>query len=203
MIEINLRCRLANHFSTKYSVLGYKDAANFTSGEIHEVFLQELQREVIRSRSPFVRNFQNNYENGEIPFYALVEIMSFGMLSKFYKNMKGEDKKQVASLYGINYRYLESWIESISNVRNICAHYGRIYNTKLTKMPMLYTTDTAKGVTNQRIFGVLCCMRRLLSENKSWKDFVDKIEQLFSDHTHVILDTMGFTEDWKEILLSE
>ena len=33
--------------------------------------------------------------------YALVELFSFGTLSKFFKNMKNEDKKAVASIYGI------------------------------------------------------------------------------------------------------
>lgn len=35
-------------------------------------------------------------------------------------------------------RSVESWLESISYVRNICAHYGRLYNAKLSKTPMLY-----------------------------------------------------------------
>ncbi|HBA68391.1 MAG TPA: CAAX protease, partial [Lachnospiraceae bacterium] len=50
---------------------------------------------------PFIKNFMNNYEAGDIPFYALVEILSFGTLSKFYKNMKNTDKKQIAAIYGI------------------------------------------------------------------------------------------------------
>ena len=38
--------------------------------------------------------------------------------------MKNVDKKVVAKSFGIGYTYLESWLESISYVRNICAHYG-------------------------------------------------------------------------------
>ena len=43
----------------------------------------------------FIRNFKENYVNGDIPLYALVEILSFGMLSKFYKNMHSVDKKEI------------------------------------------------------------------------------------------------------------
>lgn len=77
--------------------------------------------EIDRNRkAPFVKNFQNNYENGKLPLYALVELFSFGTLSKFYKNMKNEDKKAIVQVYGIGYTYLESWIEHIGNV-NKCA----------------------------------------------------------------------------------
>jgi len=58
-------------------------------------------------------------EGGDLPIYALVEVFSFGTLSKFYKNMKNEDKKTVAKSFGIGYTYFESWLESISYVRNI------------------------------------------------------------------------------------
>ena len=51
--------------------------------------------------------------------------------------MKNPDKKTVAKSFGVGYTYFESWLESISYVRNICAHYGRLYNAKLSKTPML------------------------------------------------------------------
>ena len=50
--------------------------------------------------------------------------------------MKHEDKKVVARIYGVKYTYLESWIEHIAFVRNICAHYGRLYNVNLSKTPV-------------------------------------------------------------------
>ena len=40
----------------------------------------------------------------------------------------------------------------ISYVRNICAHYGRLYNAKLSKTPMLYKEYTQAGIANNRIF---------------------------------------------------
>lgn len=101
-VEINLRCRLSNYFSVTYGVLGYKDPNNFSVITYHNIFLQDIHAEIIRNkRAPFIKNFMNNYEAGDIPFYALVEILSFGTLSKFYKNMKNTDKKQIAAIYGI------------------------------------------------------------------------------------------------------
>jgi abortive infection bacteriophage resistance protein len=142
-VEVNLRCRLSNYFCDKYGVLGYEEAHNFINAKHHEELLGDIQKETARNaKAPFVKNFANNYEDGKIPLYALVEIFSFGTLSKFYKNMKNEDKKAIAAMHGIGYTYFESWIEALAYVRNICAHYGRLYNAKFTKSPKLYKQHT-------------------------------------------------------------
>ena len=200
-IEVTLRCRLSNYFCVTYGVLEYQDPQNFSSPIFHHSFMQEAQNEIKRNRrAPFIKNFQENYEGGAIPFYALVEIFSFGTLSKFFKNLKNPDKKAIASTYQVAFPYLESWIESISYVRNICAHYGRLYNTKLTKKPKLYKEDQALGVFNERIFGVLCCMKHLLSEDASWEKFLNDIATLFRKHPKTDIKTMGFPQNWKDIL---
>ena len=142
-IEINVRCRMANYFAQQYGVLGYLEAENFENEEYHKEFLEDIKQEIGRNlKAPFVRNFRENYEGGQLPMYALVEVFSFGTLSKFYKNMHNKDKKEIAKTFGVGYTYIESWLESISYVRNICAHYGRLYNAKMSKTPMLYKEYT-------------------------------------------------------------
>lgn len=200
-IEINVRCRLGNYFSERYGVLGYLEKDHFSNEEYHDIFLKDMDEELRRNaRAPFVQNFQKNYEGGQLPIYALVEVFSFGTLSKFYKNMLNSDKKAVAKTFGVGYTYLESWLESISYVRNICAHYGRLYNAKLSKTPILYKEYREAGIGNNRIFGILLCMRILLQSDLHWNIFVDQMEMLFDKYEKVDIKTMGFTEDWKKLL---
>lgn len=202
-IEVNLRCRLANYFSSKYGVLGYEEPANFQNADYHANFLDDIQHEISRNRkSPFVRNFQLNYKDGKIPMYALVELFSFGALSKFFKNMKNEDKKAIASTYGVAYPYLESWIESIAYVRNLGAHYGRLYNAKLTKTPNLYKEHRNAGIGNNRIYGVLVCISLLIPHDTHWEDFLDQLEALVQKYPAVRIETMGFPSNWKDLLTS-
>lgn len=201
-IEINLRCRLSNYFSDKYGVLGYEDKNNFANPAYHKIFLEDIEQEVGRnSKSPFVRNFKENYEDGKIPFYALIELFSFGTLSKFFKNMKNEDKKAVSATYGIGYTYFESWIESIAFVRNLCAHYGRLYNAKISKTPILYKQYSKDGIGNIRIFGVLLCIKHLEKDDPHWNDFVLNLEKLLKQYPSVKIETMGFPDNWKEYLI--
>ena len=200
-IEVNLRCRISNYISTTYGVLSYYDSFYFSNSKYHSAFMSDVNSEISRNkRSPFIFNFQKNYVDGKIPFYALVEILSFGTLSKFFKNMKNPDKKAVAQTFGIGYVYFESWIESLSYIRNICAHYGRLYNAKLIKAPKLYTQDRKNGIANNRIFGVLICMAHILKKDIAWNSFIVSIEKLFEKYPHVKKDTMGCPDNWKELI---
>ena len=200
-VEINVRCRVANFFAEQYGVLGYLQAENFADANYHAQFLKDIKEEIGRnSKAPFVRNFRENYEGGNLPIYALVEVFSFGTLSKFYKNMLNKDKKAIAKSFGVGYTYFESWLESISYVRNICAHYGRIYNAKLSKTPILYKEYTQVGIGNNRIYGGLLCLKHLLKNDVHWNLFVDKIELLFDKYQYVKISTMGFPENWRELL---
>ena len=115
--------------------------------------------------------------------------------------MKPEDKTALAKQYGIPYTFLESWIESLSYVRNVCAHYGRLYNAKLTKTPKLFKKYREQNISSIRIFGILCCMKHLLPGDEHWKEYVDTLASLFEKYPHVDISTMGFPENWHEILL--
>ena len=201
-IEVNLRCRLSNYFCCKYGVLGYKEKENFANEEYFEEIKKNIEEELQRnSKAPFVRNFRENYEGGSLPFYALVELFSFGTLSKYYKNLNNADKKEIAKQFGVGYTYLESWLEHIAYVRNICAHYGRLYNAKMPKTPQLYKEYSENGIGNNRAFATLICIKHLIiTDSEKWKSFVNDLEKLISEYDIVRISTMGFPENWKELL---
>ena len=200
-IEVNARCRIANFVSNKYGVLGYLERNNFVDEDFYNQFLEDIDEELRRNaRAPFVKNFKENYEGGQLPMYALVEICSFGTLSKFYKNMKNEDKKEIAKSYGVGYTYYQSWIEAIAYVRNICAHYGRLYNAKLTKRPTIYKQYSDIGIINNKLFAVLLCMRYLLKNDIHWNRFVEDMDCLINKYQNIEIESMGFTRDWKQLL---
>ena len=202
-VEVSLRSRISDYFCGKYGAFGYEDVCNFAiSPEIFDVFINVIQLEISRnSRTPFVRNFQENYIGGKIPLYALVELIGFGTLSKFYKNMKNEDKKAVAQMYKVGYTYFESWIESIAYVRNICAHYGRLYNNRLVKAPKLYKQYANIG--NQKVFATLLTLKHILPCDARWSDFVSTLELLITNYPSVKLSFIGFPQDWSGYLIEK
>lgn len=53
-IEVNLRCRVANHFSHIYGVLGYEDPDNFNDPGYHYDFLCEIKRKYPEIAKPLL-----------------------------------------------------------------------------------------------------------------------------------------------------
>lgn len=199
-IEVYLRAVITNYFSLKYGNFGYQDIGHYQKNSKQENTLKELYREINRNkRSPSIRNFQENYELGAIPLYAAIEVASFGTISKMYKNMKNTDKKEIANVFGVHYIYLESWIENLAYVRNICAHYGRLYGAKLTKTPKLYKDYLDCGVSNNTIFASILNLS-ILSEEEHYHRFYVALLQTIQKYPSVDLKHLGFVKDWEQLL---
>ena len=132
-----------------------------------------------------------------------IEVLSFGALSKLFSNMKNDDKNQIAKR---NYRapaiYLESWLKCMSYIRNICAHYGRLYNRPLTSKPRLDRKSKQLGIDQGKIFAHLYVLKDLIPDRDKWLNFIIRLEALLSEYSEVVeLDRIGFPEDWEAVLM--
>ena len=69
------------------------------------------------------------------------------------------------------------------------------------QITLLNNTEYSQaGISNNRIFGVLLCLKQLLKNDRHWNLFVDNVELLFDKYEHVDMKTMGFPQNWKELL---
>ena len=140
-IEIAFRTHITYETAHKFGPLGYKDKENFINEKFHQESLDELEILIKKSRKGelFIQHhFKKIRSLRNISIWAAIEVTSFGFISKLYRNLNEDIKKHIAKVYySVPYYYLESWLQSLSNVRNVCAHYGRLYNKKLTFKPRL------------------------------------------------------------------
>lgn len=119
--------------------------------------------------------------------------------------MKSDDQNRIAK---INYRapaiYLESWLKCLSYIRNICAHYGRLYNRPLTSKPRLDRKSKEIGIDQGKVFAHLYVLRELIPDRSKWTDFVTRLEAILTGYKEVVeLDRIGFPEDWEAILIKK
>lgn len=68
-------------------------------------------------------------------------------------------------------------------------------------MPVLYKEFKTLGISNNRIFATLICIKYLLTNDRYWHDFVDLIDMLFEKYTDVNIELMGFPKEWYKLLL--
>lgn len=198
-VEIAFRTHISYHIAHTYGPLGHLEPEHFRN---HDLFLAELEKEISRSQETFIKHHFEKYE-GKIPVWVAIEILSFGSISKLFSNMKNIDKNQIAKR---NYRvpaiYLVSWLKCLSYIRNICAHYGRLYNRSLTSKPRLDRKSKKLGIDRDKIFSHVYILKELIPDRGKWADFITRLEALLTEYKEVVqLDRIGFPEDWEAILM--
>ena len=128
-IEISFRTTISNLIAIKYGSLGHENKDNFRIEKFHTSFMEELQSCIYKSnRELAIAHYRENYK-GQYPIWVVSEIITFGILSKLYKNMKTADQKNLARTYypKVDYRDLGNWLEVLTIIRNRCAHYSRLF----------------------------------------------------------------------------
>lgn len=113
--------------------------------------------------------------------------------------MENEDKKEIAKEFEVDYIYLEFWIENLSYVRNICAHYGRLYVAKLTKTPKLYREYLRQGISNNSIFASIINLN-ILAEDDYYDKFHGDLLEIINKYPSVELKHLRFMEKWAIII---
>ena len=207
-IEIQLRTQLSNFIALKYGPEGYIHQEHFEykkrkNGEsVHSMILESFNKEREHQKNaPFVKHHMSKYE-GHFPIWVAVELFTFGNLSSLYSIMILEDRKEIARLYDTDPKYLGSWILALVEIRNICAHYGRLYNMPLKQTPHLYSEHQRYRVgTLNKIFPALLSIKRMLKSDERWYFFETQLERLIDKYKDVVrLQCVGFPEEWKDVL---
>ena len=95
-----------------------------------------------------------------------------------------------------------SWVQSISVLRNMCAHNSRIYNRTIHTAPELLAADkVTPPPAHNGLYQILLAMKYLRSSDKEWTVFVDEFDKLIQKNNSVVsLTAMNMPTDWKSHL---
>jgi abortive infection bacteriophage resistance protein len=210
VIEIYFRTQIAYYHGQQYKPYGYLDKENFkTNQEFYDKIINTLKDETQRANEEFISHFETKYKTTDLPIWTLVEVISFGTLSKIYSILKTQEQKDVIhQLKGINNTVFKNWLHSLSVVRNICAHHSRLWNKTLgvkfevpNKMVSFKTIKNENSkYLNDKIFFALSVIEYLLScIGEDEIGFKGKIKQLLQKYPNIDKKAMGFVDDWEEL----
>ena len=200
-IEIAMRAHVSNFHAVKYGATGYLNADTFDRNHRHEAFLSKLDRMIEANEdSKAVKHHVQKY-NGYFPLWVLTEMFSFGMLNVFYQDMKSADKDEIAKkYYGVSSATLENWLGHLSDLRNACAHYNRLYGKTFESAPK--QSSTLDFQLKDDLFSLLVVIHELYFRKGHWYEgFMQELGALIFGHiTDIDLSLMGFPSNWAEIL---
>lgn len=200
-VEISLRAKFAYYYAHKYGPVGYLNESNYSSKHNHERLLQSINREIESNKNVlFVKHHLEKYD-GVFPMWVITELFSFGMLSKFYADMKVEDQKYLSSrIYKTSPKCVISWLRCCSDLRNICAHYGRLYYRIFPAVPAGFKDEDIEKL--RRLWGAVLALRGLFMDGEKWNnEVIPAISALFEQYNDDInLYHLAFPVNWEETL---
>ena len=205
-IEVALRTKIINEFSYGRGSHWHEDETYYRDRYFFQKNIQSLYEEIDRSSEAFIHHYKTKYSTPEYPpAWMSLEVISLGLLSKLYLNLKKcKAKTNVAKAFGLpNHQIMESWIHAFATVRNICAHHGRLWNRRFTISPKLpynagrYFLKNLK-IDDKKLYAQLSCINYALREISPDCHFVDDFKKLIHGCPMVSLKDMGFPENWQE-----
>ena len=197
-VEIYLRTKFSYFHEHIYGAVGYLDPSNFSEEHDHLKFKGNIDREILSNNKVlFVKHHIDNY-NGVFPIWVISELFTFGMLSYFYSDMKTQDRKILSKeLYETVPQHVTSWLRCCTDLRNICAHYGRLYYRIFSAVP---GGIPLKEGEQRRLYGAIHSLRALYPDPQKWnREVLTAIESLFYEYKDDIdLYHLAFPKDWAE-----
>lgn len=203
-IEVSFRCRFIEEYSLRYGNNWYEDSFHFQKK--HADSLKKIYYATGKSNEVFIQHYRNTYTNPINPPSLMVfEILAFGQISIVYKNTALSDaKKTVADYFGVNSVVLESWIEHLAYLRNLCAHHSRIWNRDLLiNKPMIPTTTASQWATipatrPDKLYNTLLIIVYLLRKINPTSSFTGRLRALINRHPLINFEVMGFPKGWRK-----
>lgn len=206
-IEIALRTQVIYHFSHQFGSHWYDDKTLYRKPEHYYKFNKLLIDEMDRTSEVFIKHYRRTYTYPSMPpAWMTLELASLGQLSLLYKNLRNvEARKKVAAHFKLHENVLISWLETISYLRNTCAHHSRLWNRKLPKPPVipqqtvnLWLNAIPTSEYQNRLYISLAAVAYLLTAFIPDSSFKIKLTNLIESCATIPLHYMGFPKNWQE-----
>lgn len=200
-VEISLRSYIAYEISRKYGALGYMDSKNFVDPLHHLDFITKLQEEIGKSDDVFVAHYRQDF-NSVFPMWVAIECMTFGNLSKFYKNLKFDDRTAVSKKYfGVSREYVENWLQAAVFARNVSAHGGRFYNRKFRAIPVKLPHKYSGIMDSRSAFAYAYAIYKMQPTSALSKAMRKDLSSIWVSYPFALKSRAGFPEGWEQILI--
>lgn len=222
IVENNVKSVISYQMSRKY---GYKEKEylnpknyNQDSIKVRQVFdvLNKVKRQIRVNGKQHAATSHYISRYGYIPMWILVKVLSFGIVSELYGILKPEDQITIANFYGINSETMFTYLQMLSNFRNLCAHEDILYDHRTQKTIPDCKYHTFLNIEKNEegeykygkndLFALMIIMKQMLTK----EEFNDMLYQIGYEidvldgkvdtvPLKVILNKIGFPDNFREI----
>jgi abortive infection bacteriophage resistance protein len=204
-IEVALRTQWAYRMGHAHGPHSYLDRRLAVREDIWQKDIQKLTDEVNRSRETFILHMKEKYSEALPPIWATCEVMSLGLLSSWYGNLKPvATRDAIARPFQIQRDVLGSWTHHLTVVRNHCAHHSRLWNRSITVAPRVPISKPAilsnefviARTDSKKLYNTLLLtlhLMNVISPGSHWRSRLLTLLQ----RGDLNLSLMGFPAGWE------
>lgn len=209
-IEVGLRSHMGNHMALNHGPHWYWDESHFVRAYAHKALLAEIESHCKRKKEPFIKHYVDKYSSPSLPpSWVVMELLTFGQLSTIYDHMaNAADQKAIARNFGTQAELLRSWLQTLSYVRNVCAHHSRLWNRELGNAPKVPKKSPDNWIVmpivvgdknikpHLRLYLVLVIIEYLLQSVNPESTWHKRLFELLQKHSKVSKAHMGMPDNW-------
>jgi abortive infection bacteriophage resistance protein len=191
-----------------------KETGSRTRPSKHAEWLQRVAERRDSSDEAFVVHFRDKYD-GQMPIWALTEILELGHLSRLYQGLNEDDSEEIAKAFGVpTKKLMASWLASVNYVRNVAAHHARLFNRKLQNAPSrpkagvvplldhLRDETTPKGVFGvYNALAVIAYLLRSVDGDTEWRHRLVRLLGTFPTSPDLTIAALGVPHEWDGLAL--
>lgn len=182
-IEIKLRSRL-DHIMSSFSnnPFWYLDnqwfRINNNNSYVIDSIRNRISNEFSNTKEEYATHYKSKYYNNTHdnykflpPFWIASEFLSIGTISKIYDNINvisinqspGSPLDSMAAEFGASsFKTLCSWIKTLRDIRNRCAHHSRLWNANLRAPLNIIPLLNIAPLNSNRIYCSLVMVHKIL-----------------------------------------
>lgn len=201
-LEVAIRSSLCNFLCLKYTPHWYLDTSLFKPGRKFGVgqMLSKIEGEVARSKDKrFIKAYYDNYDDPYLPpSWAMSECVTLGIWSKTYQMLRdASDKKSISAKFGVTQvEVFESWLHTVTVLRNMAAHHDRFLGQKLAVSPTNFKAKSIIFSDNKSVYAALTVIHVLLDAIGFNKTFRQRLVDLQAQYGMGLMQELGFPNNW-------
>lgn len=211
-IELNFKSYFASYMSNKYNDVyahlknEYFECTTIKESNPSKTYYEEVKDIIEKKKDnnknkPYIKHYLEEY--GEVPIWVIVEVLSFNDMSKLIRNMKKADRKQMIKEnydnFPIKAFYLPAFTKLMCDIRNMCAHYEKIFNLNLENAPKL---DRTNNIPNKTLYDILKLCKEVIKDTSKWNTLIRLIKTNINKYQFNMLELLGIhNENWESELL--
>ncbi len=229
-LEVALRTVLDSAMShTAGHCFWYLQPRWFAKGKHPAYVVSALSGSFCKSAEKYADHYRDTYYNEQSgtyksmpPFWVISELSTLGQIKEFFENLKEDasppfpattlpkstvlDKMAQRRFGAKHFRDLAKWVHMLRDVRNVCAHHGRLWNKNFLAPPSIQhfvskpfpTVAGGASPKTNSVYAALVVIRVMCKAAGIVDGIKPELTRLFAQFPEAALHkvSMGMPADW-------